>query len=109
MFEFDIRATVVPKGQTVPKEIFTTVKEAHNKLDCMAKLKKQLHKKGESLHFVLDIECFKRNIRKERVRVSDDALFDIESDQYKVHGRGLKTSKEVYETIIFPRKEPWEF
>ena len=73
MLEFDVAATVtsLSKGKLVPVKVEKTIK-ASNKLDCITKFKKHLHKQGYTLHVLLDVQSFRRNIRKERVKVSDE-------------------------------------
>lgn len=102
MFEFDIQASVTnpAKGKFVPRKIELTI-PAKSKLEVMAELKKKLHKKGDVLYVLLDVQCFKRNIRKERVAISDDELYDLEKAMTPF---GLGAAPN-----LFRKKEPWEF
>ncbi len=103
MFEFDFSVTVTEpsKGLLNPRKIVVPVVDVCNRLDATNQLKKKLLQKNQTLHVVLDIQCFKRNIRKERVQVSDDELDKILGTHLKVN-LGSKPD-------LFKRKEPWEF
>jgi hypothetical protein len=102
MFEFDIEARVTnpSKGKLTPRKIALTI-PAKSKLEGIAELKKKLHKKGDVLYVLLDVQCFKINIRKERVAVSDDELYRLEK---ALTPFGLGTAPN-----LFKRKEVWEF
>lgn len=101
MFEFDVSLTVTSSTKRVPYLVHKTVK-AVNKLDLMTLLRKDLKRKGLSLHAVIDVLCFRVNIRKERVLVPDDDLFEIEREQGKFLNLGPKPN-------LFLRKQPWDF
>lgn len=103
MFEFDVRVTVTQpsKGKVVPRVKTVEVKSATNILDCMSQVKSQLLKTQETLHVVLDVSCFKRNIRKERVQVTDDEVEKFE--------KGYIRTQPLGPMNLFERKDPWEF
>lgn len=104
MYEFDVRVTVTSpgKGKLLPREKTVEIKSATNVLDCMSQVRKKLHGKQERIHFVLDVECFKRNIRKERVRVTNEELEKYQDEFIRV--RPLEDLK------LFERKDTcWDF
>ena len=102
MFEFDIQASVTNpgKGKLCPRKIEVTI-PAKSKLEVMVELNKRLHKKGDVLYVLLDVQCFRRNIRKERVEISDDQRHAL---QKAMTPFGLGKAPD-----LFRRKEPWEF
>lgn len=103
MFEFDVKLSVTQpsKGKLVPREVMVPVKAAKNRLDCLGQVKKALHKKGQVMHVLLDVECFKRNIRKERVRITDDELDAFERSHLNLN--------EETKPDFFRKPEIWEF
>lgn len=104
MYEFDFRVTVTQplKGKLVPREKLVCIPAATNRIDSIVQLKKKLHKKQDQLHVILDIQCFKRNIRKERVEVSDSELEKLEREY-------IYTDLGAVPDLFSRKKEPWEF
>lgn len=104
MYEFDFRITVTnpSKGKLVPREKLIAIPDATNRIDAIVQLKKKLHKSKELLHVTLDIQCFKRNIRKERVQVTDSELDNFE--------RGyIYTDLGAVPDLFTRKKGPWDF
>ncbi len=104
MYEFDFRVTVTKPstGKLVPREKLIKVPGAANKLDSIVQMKKKLHKSQESLHVILDVQCFKRNIRKERVQVTDSELEKLEREY-------IYTDLGAVPDLFTRKKDPWDF
>ena len=104
MFEFDVELTVTSpaKGKVVPRKKVVEVRSATNLLDCMNQVKSQLLKKQERLHVVLDVACFKRNIRKERVRATDDEVEKFAKEY-------IRTQPLSPMNLFEKRKDEWDF
>ena len=104
MYEFDFRVTVTQpsRGKLVPREKLVEIPKAANRIDAIVQMKKKLHKNNEQLHVTLDVQCFKRNIRKERVQVSD-------SDLEKFEREFIYTDLGAVPDLFTRKKDPWEF
>lgn len=104
MYEFDFRVTVTSpsRGKLVPKEKLIAIPKAANRLDSIVQLKKKLHKSQEQLHVMLDVQCFKRNIRKERVQVTDSELEKLEREY-------IYTDLGAVPDLFTRKKDPWDF
>lgn len=105
MFEFDFRVSVTKpsKGKLVPWEKHIEVPKAANLIDSIVQMKKKLHRSNEQLHVMLDVQCFKRNIRNERVVVTNDEL-----DQF--NREFIYTDLNKPHNHVFTRKkDPWDF
>lgn len=105
MFEFDFRLTVTKpsKGKLVPFERIVEVPKAANLIDSIVQMKKILHRKDEQLYVMLDVQCFKRNIRKERVVVTNDELEEF--NRQFIYTDLNKPRNHV----LTRKKDPWDF
>lgn len=104
MYEFDFRVTVTApsKGKIVPREKVVAIPVATNRLDSIVQMKKKLHKNNEQLHVILDVQCFKRNIRKERVQVTDSELEKLEREY-------IYTDLGAVPDLFTRKTDPWDF
>lgn len=104
MYEFDFRVTVTSpsKGKLIPTEKLIAIPGAANRIDAIVQMKKKLHKSKEQLHVTLDIQCFKRNIRKERVQVTDSELEKFEREF-------IYTDLGAVPDLFTRKKDPWDF
>lgn len=105
MFEFDFRVSVTnpSKGKLIPREKCVEVQKAANLIDSIVQMKKKLHRSNEQLHVMLDVQCFKRNIRNERVVVTNDEL-----DQFNREFIYTDLNKPLNH-VFTRKKDPWDF
>lgn len=105
MFEFDFRVSVTKpsKGKLVPREKCIEITKAANLIDSIVQMKKKLHRNEEQLHVMLDVQCFKRNIRNERVSVTNDEL-----DQFNREFIYTDLNKPLNH-VFTRKKDPWDF
>lgn len=104
MYEFDFRITVTSpsRGNLVPREKLIAIPYAANRIDAIVQMKKKLLKSKDQLYVTLDIQCFKRNIRKERVQVSDSELEKFEREF-------IYTDLGAVPDLFTRKKDPWDF
>lgn len=75
MLEFQFTATVRENGsiRKVAKKI-----RAENKMAATIDLRKELRKKGQDVHAVIDCRAFRVRFDKKRVELTDEELWNIE-------------------------------
>lgn len=90
MLEFHFSATVFcsKRNNVVPMRVKEVVSAA-NWLDAHTQFNKKMRASGKRVHFILEVDIYRVNIRKERVLITKDELDDLEESGEKSRIRNL--------------------